>query len=276
MPTRFEAAAYSDAGRVKDSNQDSFLVEVADTPQGQVALAAIADGMGGLKKGELASATALRGFAAWFERKLPLSLEAMGSSGEGFQQFVRGQWSGLVQDLSLSLIRHGAQEGMNLGTTLSALLAIDGRYTIAHVGDTRIYELTNRSIRLMTKDQTLVQRELDAGLLEPEQAADHPQRHVLLQCIGSTKEVRPQMLHGKLKRKATYLLCSDGFRHEVSEKELHEALRPSALAWPSEDARSDKEAPEEALARLAALAMDRGEDDNLTAVVLHVEGDGRP
>ncbi len=267
---RFQAVGCSDAGRVKDTNQDSYLIEIADTPLEDVALVAVADGMGGLRKGELASATAVNSLSAWFEEKLPVSLETFDSSVEGFQQFVEGQWSGFVQDLNLEIMRHGINHAMSLGTTLTALLTVGARYSLMHVGDSRIYEITNASIKRLTEDQTFIRREIEAGRLTEEEAKDHPQRNVLLQCIGSSKEVKPQVEHGNIQRGATYLLCSDGFRHVLSEDEIKEALKPDALDW--EDEMADA-FPERVLRRLVDLAMERKERDNITALVLHVVGD---
>ncbi len=267
---RFQAVGCSDAGRVKDTNQDSFLIEIADTPLEDVALVAVADGMGGLRKGELASAAAVRSLSEWFEEKLPRSLETFDSSVEGFQQFVAGQWSGFVQDLNLEIMRHGLSNAMSLGTTLTAMLAVGARYSLMHVGDSRIYEITDQRITLLTEDQTFVRREIAAGRLTEAEAADHPQRNVLLQCIGSSKEVKPQVEHGNMHRDATYLLCSDGFRHVLTQEELHEALRPSALAWNGGSAEAD---PERTLRRLVDLVMEREERDNITALLLHVDGE---
>ena len=269
---RFQAQGCTDVGRVKDTNQDSFLIEIADTPLEDIALVAVADGMGGLRKGELASATAVRSMAKWFEEKLPLSLETFDSSVEGFQQFVEGQWSGFDQDLNLEIMRHGLAEGMSLGTTLTAMLALGARYSLVHVGDSRIYQITDAAIERLTEDQTFVRREIEAGRLTEEEAEDHPQRNVLLQCIGSSKEVKPQVSHGNIRKDATYLLCSDGFRHVLSEDEMRQSLCPSALDWDDEGSEAH---PSAVLRRLIDAAMERKERDNITALLLRVRGEER-
>lgn len=230
----FEGAGYSNVGRTRESNQDSYLIKVASTPVGDVALVAVADGMGGLECGELASAAVINMLSDWFDNKLPVALEAMESSVGGFENFVDGQWGGLVQDMNMALIRYGMAEHMNLGTTLTAMLAIGGRYSIVHVGDTRAYELTESATNQLTVDQTFVRREVEAGRITPEEALTHPRRNVLLQCLGSTKEVVPDLIHGNLDRDAIYLLCSDGFRHVLTDTELRRRLGPDALdanAW---------------------------------------------
>lgn len=271
MSVRFSAVGCTDAGRVKDTNQDSYLIEVADTPLEDVALAAVADGMGGLRKGELASATAVRHLATWFEERLPLSLEVLDSSVEGFQQFIEGQWAGFVQDLNLDIMRYGLAESMNLGTTLTAMLALGARYSILHVGDSRIYEITDAGIEQLTEDQTFIRREIEAGRLTEEKAERHPQRNALLQCIGSSKEIKPQVIHGSMHRNATYLLCSDGFRHALSSQELREALKPASLDWAHG---ASEHHPKHILQRLVATVISRKERDNITAVLLSAREEG--
>lgn len=270
---RFEVAAYTNVGMVKQCNQDGFIAKVAETPFGDVTLAAVADGMGGLSKGELASATVIRAFSKWFDETLPLSLEALNSSVEGFERFVEGQWSGLVQELNLRIMRYGVRDRVSLGTTLTAFLSIGARYSIAHVGDTRVYEVRDEGISVLTEDQTFVRREVKAGRLTLEEAAVHPQRNVLLQCVGASKEVKPEIVHGTIDRHALYLVCSDGFRHELSDEELCARFSPKALsvlrATDSDDCVSSP--VEQELEKAARLAMDRGEEDNLTAVIVQVQ-----
>ena len=272
---RFMATGCTDVGRIKETNQDSYLIKIAQTDFGDVALVAVADGMGGLAKGELASATVVRRLSEWFETKLPQSLEAMGASVDGFEQFVEGQWNGLVQDLNLMIMRHGKSEGMNLGTTLTAMLCIGARYSIVHVGDSRAYEITTGGISQLPEDQTFVKREVDAGRMTPEEALVHPQRNVLLQCIGSSKEVKPVIAHGTLTRGAAYLLCSDGFRHVLTNDELRETLGPDRLDWAGEGDPQNEAAPSNVLRRTINLVMSRKENDNITAVLLQTMEGGR-
>ncbi|WP_180965811.1 PP2C family protein-serine/threonine phosphatase [Enorma phocaeensis] len=296
----FEGVGYSDQGATRESNQDSYLIKVAETHVGDVAMAAVADGMGGLEKGELASAAVARMLSEWFDTKLPLALEALDASVEGFELYVDGQLKGLVQEMNLQLIRYGMSAQANMGTTLTVMLAIGGRYSIAHVGDTRAYQITSDGIVQLTCDQTLVQRELEAGNITEEETRVHPQRNVLLQCLGSTREVLPQLIHGNVQNNAIYLLCSDGFRHEVTAGELYGALGPRVLdaaAWERErrwresragagmipggsgpegtapESPAPEGTPSSALMRIADLVMARGEADNITGIVLRAHAE---
>ena len=266
---KFEAAGHSDVGTTKPSNQDSYCIKIADTDMGQVALIAVADGMGGLQKGELASSTVIKRLSSWFEDELPLSLEIMESSISGLESYFSGQWMGLIQELNLKIMHYGRNQGMNLGTTLTAFVTIGGRYSVVHVGDSRVYEITkDAKVNQLTEDQTFVHREVKAGRMKPEEALIHPKRNVLLQCIGSSKTVEPQIIHGNLKRDACYLLCSDGFRHNLKDKDISSLLQCCGTAG------FEKEAALK-LKLLTEKVKNTGEQDNITAAVLHVKGGER-
>lgn len=273
---RFEAAAYSDRGLVKETNQDSVGIDIASTPIGDVALIVVADGMGGLECGELASATVVRELSKWFHEKLPFVLQTIQESVGGFEQIVSGQWAGIVQDLNLKIMAYGVRHQLTLGTTMTAMLAIGGRYTIAHVGDSRAYEITPQGTTQLTEDQTFVHREMMAGRMTYDEALVHPQRNVLLQCIGASKEVVPSISHHTLNKEATYLLCSDGYRHVLTEDELASQFS-GAVLW-GEDGVKEGDATEAArvrLARVGETVMERKEADNLSAAVLRAVPEGR-
>lgn len=160
---RVIAAAETDAGICKPINQDGYCIKIAQTPAGQVALAAVCDGMGGLEKGELASATAVRAFSAWFDQTLP------GLLPELDWMRVSEMWRAMIHDVDVRLHEYGAAHGLELGTTVTAILIYGGKYLIAHVGDTRVYEVGG-VLRQLTEDHTVVEREVQAGLLTPEAA----------------------------------------------------------------------------------------------------------
>ncbi len=266
---KFRSAGATNIGTTKKTNQDSYLIKIAETDLGDVALIAVCDGMGGLAKGELASAEVVHALSAWFENKLPILLETLSSSVEGLEASVEGQWSGLVQDLNIEIMRYGTAEQINLGTTLTAMLFVGGRYSILHVGDSRAYEITEGSATQLTKDQTYVAQEIAAGRMTPEEAKVHPQRNVLLQCVGSSVEVVPEIKHGFLNKQATYLVCSDGFRHVLEGGELCDTFRRAQLdpIW-GEGGETNQADVEAAITDAIEVVMSRGEQDNITAVIL--------
>lgn len=254
----FQGACYTDQGGVRESNQDACTVKVARTSRGQVALAVVCDGMGGLVQGELASAEMLREFDSWFWHYLPDLLQ------QGLTpQALSAQWNGLVQGTNRRLREYGQAQGITLGTTVTALLAAEGRYYLLHVGDCRAYLLQGGGVLQLTEDQTLAARELQAGRLRPEDFPADPRQHVLLQCVGIA-EVLPSFFVGDCPEEGMFLLCSDGFYHTLSAGELAGLERESAAAMPI------------ALENLGRLCRQRGETDNLTAAVLLCRGEGCP
>ena len=255
-------AAYTDAGAQKVTNQDSICVRrAAVSGTGETVLAVVCDGMGGLKKGEVASASAVHAFGAWFDSALP-ALPAL--CGGGFAQ-VREQWTGLVEELHRALLRYSANAGVQLGTTAAAFFAYGDRYLTMNIGDSRVYE-RKKALCQLTQDQSLVAREIAAGRITGEEGRHHPQRNVLLQCLGVGERVTPVFTEGRVQNHALYLLCSDGFIHEVSPAELEERLQPGCLR--------SKEAMAAALQAVTQLCKNRGEADNITAILLNAEESG--
>lgn len=251
---RFLAAAYSDIGIKKKTNQDSLMVKIADTDYGEVCFAVVCDGMGGLSKGELASATLIRQFALWFEREFP-ELLYRGISPE----YLRRNWEQLIYETNYRLGAYSSQHQVKLGTTVAALLVCENMYYVINVGDSRVYELAD-GINCLTRDQTLIQREIDLGNLTPEEAKKDRRRNVLLQCVGASNVINPEFVFGAVNPGSHFLLCSDGFRHVLSRKEMYRKLGPMAV-------RSEREM-EKNLKYMIELNKYRREEDNISAVLI--------
>lgn len=165
-------------------------------------------------------------------------------------------------------MRYGQQNNLNLGTTLTAMLFIGARYSIIHVGDSRAYEISKTGdVKQLTNDQTFVNREVSAGRMTKEEAKVHPKRNVLLQCIGSSKVVKPEVVHGNAKKGAYYLICSDGFRHLLTDDDFRKLIKSNGSAG------FDKETQMQ-LRMLTNFDKENGESDNITSVVLHIK-DGK-
>ncbi|MCR4950677.1 MAG: serine/threonine-protein phosphatase, partial [Solobacterium sp.] len=174
---RFLTAFHTDTGPRKTVNQDSLLVMQAETDQGNILLAAVCDGMGGLARGETASAMLVQALSEWFENDLP------GLLTTGFRrEKLWEQWNRLIEETGNRIAEYAAAFHESAGTTVSAILMIDQAYYIMQVGDSRIYLISDQTWQL-TKDQTVVQKEIDEGRMTVEQAMTDPQRNVLLQCV---------------------------------------------------------------------------------------------
>lgn len=252
---RFTAMANTDIGLVKRTNQDSLLIKHASTEDGEVLLAVVCDGMGGLSKGELASATVVKAFSKWFEEELPYELEHLD------MQVIGGKWSRLLKDLNQSLQEYSKGLKDGLGTTCSAILFAENQYVIAHVGDTRIYHIGEK-MRQLTTDQTFVAREVSRGTMTLEQAEKDKRRNMLLQCVGASRIVEPEILVGKIEPGA-YLMCSDGFRHKITESDMYQYLNPKLL--------KSKSVMHENVQYLIEQVKVRKERDNISAILIKVE-----
>lgn len=253
---RFIATADTDIGISKDTNQDSVLIKHARADGKEVLLAVVCDGMGGLSKGELASATVIRAFAKWFDEELPYELENVDL------QVIGAKWSLLLKELNAQILEYSKENSIEgVGTTFSGILFIDDQYVIGHVGDTRIYHIGS-SLTQLTTDQTFVAREISRGTMTLEQAKTDKRRNLLLQCIGASKVVEPQIICGKTE-KGAYMLCSDGFRHEITEAEIYESLNPINLM--------NKDAMHNNAKYLIEQNKSREEKDNISVLLIKAE-----
>lgn len=255
---KYKAAYYTDVGIKKKNNQDSLAIKIAETPKGSAVFAIICDGMGGLAKGELASKEVICAYCDWFEKDFP----ELVLSGTFNASILKQQWDMIAINENEKLKAYGETQGIMIGTTLSAMLMYGEHYYIIHVGDSRVYELTTEVTQL-TKDQTLVAREVAAGRLTPEQAEKDSRRSILLQCIGASPVVEPDFIRGYIEENACYMLCSDGFRHKISENEMLDRIGPKAAL--------DENAMREGCAFLTELDKYRKETDNITVLLIKTE-----
>lgn len=219
----FIISASTDVGTTKSTNQDSLSIMVLNTVRGRMVFGVLCDGMGGLEKGEVASASVIHAFRSWVTEELPKLCEAPLEDAT-----IRSQWEHIITQQNQTIKAFGARQGVRLGTTVVVMLLTQTRYYILNVGDSRAYELTT-DIRQITSDQTFVAREIAMGHMTQEDAEHDSRRNVLLQCVGASDEVYPDMFFGDVQQNAVYMLCSDGFRHEITAAEIFEKLQPGVL-----------------------------------------------
>ena len=202
---RFAATADTDIGISKNTNQDSVLIKHASYDGGEVLLAVICDGMGGLARGELASATVIRAFAKWFDEELPYELENVDL------KVIGGKWSLMLKDLNVHILEASkkyCRSGEAMGTTFTGILFVGDQYVIAHVGDTRVYQITS-DMKQLTTDQTFVAREVSRGTMTLEQALQDKRRNMLLQCVGASDVVEPAEMLKQMKDLNTLFIMED-------------------------------------------------------------------
>lgn len=250
----FIVSASTDVGIAKSTNQDSLSVMSLNTPLGRMAFALVCDGMGGLDKGEVASASLVKAFRNWAVNDLPKLCNAPLEDA-----VIRAQWENIITQQNATIKAYGARQGVRLGTTAVVMLLTQTRYFILNVGDSRAYEITHE-LRQLTSDQTFVAREVAMGHMTPEEAENDSRRSVLLQCVGASDVVYPDMFFDETKCGAVYMLCSDGFRHEITPAEIWQNLQPGLLL--------DENSMQQKARDLIELNKQRQERDNISVVLI--------
>ncbi len=230
------AGVATDIGRVRERNEDSYLVEPP--------LYAVADGMGGARGGAVASSLAL-------DKVEELFRSGKGSLSELIRSANRAVFERSVTDRRVS----------GMGTTLTAATVDDRGAHLGHVGDSRAYLLRAGSLRQLTDDHTLVNRMVKAGEITPQEAGVHPHRNVLTRSVGTEPEVEVDEEDVPLIDGDRLLLCSDGLTGMVIEPQIQAILETTPD-------------PQEAADRLVKAANRAGGIDNITVVILDIhEGD---
>jgi protein phosphatase len=236
MSLILRAVAATDLGRGRENNEDTFHAGKR--------LIAVADGMGGLPAGEVASEIAIRVLSRL--ESLPPERPALDALRETVAEANREIGAAVAADPAL--------EGM--GTTITAMLAQGDRIALAHVGDSRAYAWRDGELIQLTKDDTYVQALVDKGAISPEQASLHPHRSLVTKAVQGG-DVIPAYTVLTPHDGDRYLLCSDGLTDVVGAAAIGAVLREHADA-------------QECAARLIELALDAGGPDNITAVIADV------
>lgn len=251
---RFVSAYESDIGIKKKTNQDALLLLQASwDPSDEVVLAVICDGVGGMEQGEQASSAVTKAFRRWFYERIGQAAENPSPEKQIFTE-----WETMIQRLHQGLKDISEERGFRWGTTVEALLLLHGKYYICHVGDCRVYTL-DKTLCQITVDHTLVEQEICAGRLTPEQARIDSRQSLLLQCVGAGKWVKPDYRSGEIISGQDFLICCDGFRRKVNEDEmLHLGLK----AGLNEDKML------QILKKIIQVCKRRGETDNITSILI--------
>jgi len=242
-----------DTGLVRKLNEDSILSITFELKSYQgvmtAGLFAVADGMGGHNAGEIASDLAARTFQA---ECVSCLLAKPGTSPLTVLEnaFIK------ANNTVASAAKERSLQGM--GTTLTAALVIGQDMYVAHIGDSRCYIINSRETLQITKDHSLVQQLVEAGLITTEQARSHPRRNEITRVLGYTPDTTPDLIHVKLYAGDTILLCSDG---------LHGVLDPATL----EQTVNKTPDPNQACADLTAEANKAGGPDNISVIIVKPE-----
>ncbi|MCW2523687.1 MAG: protein phosphatase [Frankiales bacterium] len=228
-------ATATDVGRVREQNEDSLVA--AD------GLFAVADGMGGRRAGEVASALAVQVLA---ER-----------AGE---QRTAAQLVAAVAAANQAVVEAGAASGERQGmaTTLTGLALVSAeQWVVFNIGDSRVYRWAEQRFEQLTIDHSAVQEMVSAGFLDSAAARTHPRRNVVTRALGSLPAPETDVWPLAVRRGDRFLACSDGLTNELTDTEIAAVLRADA-------------APQAAADALVARALAAGGSDNVTVIVVDV------
>jgi len=270
-PVQVSVFGKTDLGRSREHNEDTFLVADLSTgnaslhpevrlhevgPRGSLFM--VADGMGGAAAGELASAMA----ADLIYRHLATVWAADDdASPERFAYRMREAVELANQQIYAYAREHPEVRGM--GTTVTAAGVNGDDLYLAQIGDSRAYLVRNGEAIQLTKDQSLMQRLVDAGELTEEEAEQSERRNIILQALGPDPRVKVDLTHQTLRRGDTLIICSDGLSGLVRREEFRDMV-------------ADHPELSDLCAGLIDLANERGGPDNITVVAAHSEGEGLP
>lgn len=251
---RARSSGLSDVGVIRSHNEDCFDID----PEHQVFV--VADGMGGHSHGEIASRIAVDAIREFVSRTsdtdstLPFEMDPnLSRQGNRIRAAIR-----IAHDRVLRAIRQDASlHGM--GTTVVGLLLDGDSLSVAHVGDSRAYRLRDGKLELLTQDHTWVNEQVVAGFLSEEQARAHPLKNVVTRALGGDADVDIDVDEHRVEVGDLYLLCSDGLTTMLTDDEILARLKPGGRL-------------EEICGRLVRDANSRGGYDNVSVVLVRIEG----
>jgi protein phosphatase len=257
---RFDLAGVTSTGRTRADNEDTYLLHhlrwAEQHAQHEIALAVVADGVGGHQAGEKASSMLIN----LVNRALsPLLIELMDDPAADLPlSQVQRQLHAALRDANSAIYRLSKtqRELHRMGATTVTLLLARHQAALAHVGDCRVYHYRSGSLSQVTRDHSRVAELVEQGRLSPREAAAHPQRNEITQAVGVHEELSPSFHHVQLQTGDWLIAASDGLHEDVDSPALLNAIRtapPSASAL--------------ALG-LVNLANQAGGSDNCTVVVV--------
>jgi len=234
------ASALSDVGKVRDHNEDAWF---ADEDRG---IFIVADGLGGCAGGEVASRIIVERLPSLLDtaQSLPFQ-DASNSVGKAINKL-----NGIVREAGRERL-----ELSGMGSTVVLAIVQSGKALIAHVGDSRIYLLRDDQLMRLTRDHSVIQDMLDNGMVTPQEAAVHPSRAIVTQCIGTPGVVNPDIRRIDFQSGDKLLLCSDGLTNMLSDQDIAAILaQQTGLDAISGD--------------LIQAANNVGGEDNVTVVIV--------
>lgn len=256
QPPQFVVGIGHSVGLQREHNEDAMfslnMNMITDSRTMPFGIFVVADGMGGHQHGEIASGLAARAVSSYLVRKLYLPLSAI--KPEPPDQSMQEMLQESVMEAHRAILKDAAGGG----TTLTIAVIMGEQLIIAHVGDSRAYAIyTDGSLRVLTRDHSLVKRLEELGQITSDEASIHPQRNVLYRALGQGEPFEPDISTYPLPKGGNLMLCSDGLWGQVTEHEVISIIKESA-------------SPEIACQRLVAAANEAGGPDNISVILVRI------
>lgn len=251
LSAALEVATATHSGMVRSHNEDSIAADA------EIGLAVLADGMGGYNAGEVASGIAVAMVSAEIKKTLG------GASGKipdsGADSLINEQ--AINANLAIYQAAQSQSQYAGMGTTLVTALWHDNQMTVGHIGDSRLYRLRDDAFEQVTRDHSLLQEQIDSGMITKEQARFSQNKNLVTRAVGIDPEVEVEVHTYPVLPGDIYLLCSDGLSDMVTDEDIHLTLSSLQANLPL------------AAEQLVQQANDNGGRDNISVILVRVVKD---
>lgn len=244
-----EIATATHPGMVRSHNEDSIAAD------GEMGLAVLADGMGGYNAGEVASGIAIALIPAEI-RKALAARKPDELNGSGIERLIGEQAARANATIYQAAQSQPQYSGM--GTTLVVALWYDNKMAVGHIGDSRLYRLRNDTLEQITRDHSLLQEQIDSGMITKEQARHSPNKNLVTRAVGIDPQVEAEVHTYPVQPGDIYLLCSDGLPDMVADEDIANTLSSLKANLPL------------AAEQLVQQANDNGGRDNVSVILVRV------
>ncbi len=249
LKTALEVATATHSGMVRSHNEDSIAADAED------GLAVLADGMGGYNAGEVASGIAVELIRTEMKKAL---------SGKKPEELNGVNAEQLITEHSTranAAIYHASQsqpQYSGMGTTLVVALWHDNQISVGHIGDSRLYRLRGGALEQVTRDHSLLQEQIDSGMITKEQARHSQNKNLVTRAVGIDPEVETEVHSYPVQAGDIYLLCSDGLNDMVTDEDIQTTLSSLQANLPL------------AAQQLVQQACDNGGRDNVSVILVRI------
>jgi protein phosphatase len=248
---KIDIKGLTDVGSVRDHNEDSITVDDA------LALAILADGMGGHRGGEMASAITVSTILETLKKQLKKLTPGETDEDTGYSvESIAVHNAVALANENVFKASNENQQYKGMGTTVVVLLFYDNRFTVAHVGDSRLYRIRDGELEQITRDHSLMQELIDRGFYTPEQARQSLNKNLVTRAIGIEAGVQIDIQEDIAMVNDIYLLCSDGVNDMIEDELIKNAML------------ENEDDLEKAAEEIIRLANEHGGKDNISALLI--------